>query len=174
MLGRNNKNQVEDVAVVNGGAAETAADVMETAAGDAAEQETVSGGADEDRAEKGPGWKYYLVYFAWYTLLFGLTAAAVFVWFWLKKRRFVWKTDGVNQHYYGLLFFARWGREVLQQFRETGVFRLPTFTLRMGYGGDLFTTLAYYVIGDPFSLPAVFLPEKYLLAFHDIMLMVRF
>ena len=174
MLGRNNKNQAEDAAVVNGGAAETAADVMETAAGDAAEQETVSGGADEDRAEKGPGWKYYLVYFAWYTLLFGLTAAAVFVWFWLKKRRFVWKTDGVNQHYYGLLFFARWGREVLQQFREAGVFRLPTFTLRMGYGGDLFTTLAYYVIGDPFSLPAVFLPEKYLLAFHDIMLMVRF
>ena len=204
----NMDSQKEIINTVNSNAAETAADVRETAAQDAAgqgtafdeaaagdrpeteaavtetetETETETGGgtirhedgADEDTEEKGPGWKYYLVYFAWYTLLFGVTAAAVFVWFWLKKRRFVWKSDGANQHYYGLLFFARWGKEVLQQFRETGVFRLPTFTLRMGYGGDLFTTLAYYVIGDPFSLPAVFVPEKYLLAFHDLMLLVRF
>ncbi|MBQ2640474.1 MAG: hypothetical protein IJG15_00580, partial [Lachnospiraceae bacterium] len=148
------KNQAEEIAAV-----------------DTAGQEDSAG---EETAEKGPGWKYYLVYFAWYTLLFGVTAAAVFVWFRLNRRHFVWNTDGVSQHYYGLLFFARWGREVLQQFRETGVFRLPTFTLRMGYGGDLFTTLAGCVIGDPFSLPAVFVPEKYLPAFHDIMLLVRF
>ncbi|MBQ2640533.1 MAG: YfhO family protein, partial [Lachnospiraceae bacterium] len=120
------------------------------------------------------GWKGYLAYFAGYTGLFCLTAAAVFVWFYLTKRRFVWTTDGVNQHYYGLVYFSRWGKEVIRQFRETGIFRLPTFSLRMGYGEDLLTTLAYYVIGDPFSLPAVFVPERYMLAYHDIMLLVRF
>ena len=132
--------------------------------------------AEEDRPaeRKRPDWKRYLVYFAGYTAVFCLLAAAVFVWFWIRKRRFVWKTDGINQHYYGLLFFARWGREVIRQFRETHVLRLPTFTMRMGYGEDLYTTLAYYVIGDPFNLPAVFVPEKYLLAFHDVMLMARF
>lgn len=63
---------------------------------------------------------------------------------------------------------------MLRQFRETQVLRIPAFTLRMGYGEDLYTTLAYYVIGDPFSLPAVFVPEQYLLLFHDLMLMARF
>lgn len=119
-------------------------------------------------------WKDYLVYYLGYTVLFGLMAAAVFIWFWVKRRRFVWQTDGVNQHYYGLVYFSRWGKEVLRQFRETGVLRLPTFSLRMGYGEDLYTTLAYYVIGDPFSLPAVFVPERFLLLFHDLMLLARF
>ena len=118
--------------------------------------------------------KKILVYFLGYTILFCAAAAAVFVWFWLRKRRFIWQTDGVNQHYYGLLYFAKWGKEVLRQFRETGVLRLPTYSLRMGYGEDIYTTLAYYVIGDPFSLPAVFVPEKYLMHFHDLMLMARF
>jgi len=118
--------------------------------------------------------KDYIVYYAAYTLLFALVAAAVFVWFWLKRKRFVWQTDGVNQHYYGLLYFARWGKEVLRNFQQTHSLRVPTFSLRIGYGEDLFTTLAYYVIGDPFSLPAVFVPERYLLHFHDLMLMARF
>ena len=132
-------------------------------------------GLKNERA--GEGWqraKKMLVYFLGYTVLFCAAAAAVFVWFWLRKRRFIWQTDGVNQHYYGLLYFSKWGKEVLRQFRETGVLRVPTFSLRMGYGEDLYTTLAYYVIGDPFSLPAVFVPEKYLMHFHDLMLMARF
>ena len=132
-------------------------------------------GLKNERA--GEGWqraKKMLVYFLGYTVLFCAAAAAVFVWFWLRKRRFIWQTDGVNQHYYGLLYFSKWGIEVLRQFRETGVLRVPTFSLRMGYGEDLYTTLAYYVIGDPFSLPAVFVPEKYLMHFHDLMLMARF
>ena len=43
----------------------------------------------------------------------------------------------------------------------------------MGFGSDLFTTLQYYVIGDPFSLPAVFVPQRYMLEFHDAMIVLR-
>ena len=135
------------------------------------EQDTAGGQAAAVMGEpekRSFGWKGYLLYYLGYTLLFGAVAASVFVWFFLKRRRFVWQTDGVNQHYYGLVYFSRWGKEVLRQFRETGSLQFPTFTLRMGYGGDLYTTLAYYVIGDPFSLPAVFVPEKYLLHYHDL------
>lgn len=70
--------------------------------------------------------------------------------------------------------FSHWGKEVLKNLLHTGKFRLPTFSLRMGYGEDLYTTLAYYVIGDPFCLPEVFLPEMYLLTYHDLNLIVRF
>lgn len=137
-------------------------------------QEAARTGSSGSAVQQDFGWKGYLLYYLGYTVLFGVMAAAVFVWLYLKKRRFVWQTDGVNQHYYGLLYFSKWGKEVLRNFRQTGTLRLPTFTLRMGYGGDLYTTLAYYVIGDPFSLPAVFVPEKYLIHFHDLMLLVRF
>ena len=92
-------------------------------------------GLKNERA--GEGWqraKKMLVYFLGYTVLFCAAAAAVFVWFWLRKRRFIWQTDGVNQHYYGLLYFSKWGKEVLRQFRETGVLRVPTFSLRMRTG----------------------------------------
>lgn len=126
------------------------------------------------KAGRWSGVKGVFVYLIGYTALFCVTAAGVFVWFYLNKRRFVWKTDGVNQHYYGLLYFSRWGKEVLRQFKETGVLKIPTFTLRMGYGEDLYTTLAYYVIGDPFIFPALFIPEKHLLLYHDLMLVVRF
>ena len=128
----------------------------------------------EETAKQSVGWKGYLLYYLIYTVCFCVMAAAVFVWLFLKKRRFIWQTDGVNQHYYGLLYFSKWGKEVLRNLRETGSLRFPTFSLRMGYGGDLYTTLAYYVIGDPFSLPAIFVPEKYLIHFHDLMLLARF
>ena len=116
--------------------------------------------AIEEQAKESFGWKGYLLYYFGYTLLFGVMAAAVFVWFFLKRRRFVWQTDGVNQHYYGLVYFSRWGKEVLRHFKETGALQFPTFTLRMGYGGDLYTTLAYYVIGDPFSSACCFCAGK--------------
>ena len=151
-------------------AAAPGAAVSETGAAETGAAERAAAGT----GEKPFGWKGILLYYVGYTALFCLMAAAVFVWFWLRKRRFVWQNDGINQHYYGLLYFSRWGKEVLRQFRETGVLRLPTFSLRMGYGEDLYTTLAYYVIGDPFSLPSIFVPEKYMLAFHDVMLLVRF
>ena len=57
-----------------------------------------------DGAEKNLGWKEYLLYYIAYTVLFAVTAATIFIWFYLKKRRFVWQTDGISQHYYGLLY----------------------------------------------------------------------
>ncbi len=53
------------------------------------------------------------------------------------------------------------------------LFLAPTFNMHMGFGSDLFTTLQYYVIGDPFSLPAVFVPQRYMLEFHDAMIVLR-
>ena len=84
----------------------------------------------------------------------------------------VWKGDGLSQHYVALCYYARWGRAVLRSILQ-GKPSFPTFNLHMGYGADLFTTLQYYVIGDPFSLPAVFVPQKHMLFFHDAMILLR-
>ena len=48
------------------------------------EQDTVGASAS---VKQGFGWKGYLLYHLSYTLLFGVMAAAVFVWLFLKKRQ---------------------------------------------------------------------------------------
>ena len=101
-----------------------------------------------------------------------LTCALVFRFFPAAGKRMVWKGDGLSQHYVALCYYARWGRAVLRSILQ-GKPSFPTFNLHMGYGADLFTTLQYYVIGDPFSLPAVFVPQKHMLFFHDAMILLR-
>ena len=107
-----------------------------------------------------------------YSILFILSGVLVFWHFPVAGKRMVWRGDGLSQHLTALCYYARWGRAVLKSILS-GQPAFPTFNLHMGYGSDLFTTLQYYVIGDPFSLPAVLVPQKHMLAFHDAMILVR-
>ena len=107
-----------------------------------------------------------------YTILFGLSALLAFHYFPETGKRMVWKRDGLTQHYVALRYYAVWARSVLRSLLA-GKPVFPTYNLHIGFGSDLFTTFQYYVIGDPFSLPAVLVPQKYLLAFHDAMILLR-
>ena len=114
----------------------------------------------------------YKIFLLAYTILFILSGVLVFGHFPMAGKRMVWKGDGLSQHFTALCYYARWGRAVLKSILS-GHPEFPTFNLHIGYGSDLFTTLQYYVIGDPFSLPAVLVPQKYMLVFHDAMIPVR-
>lgn len=107
-----------------------------------------------------------------YTIVFAIAAVSAFRFFPEHGKHMIWKQDGLTQHYTALCYFSRWGRSVLSSILH-GSPSFPTFNLHIGYGADLLTTLQYYVIGDPFSLPAVFVPQKYMLLFHDAMMILR-
>ena len=107
-----------------------------------------------------------------YSILFILSGVLIFRYFPMSGKKMVWKGDGLSQHYVALCYYARWGRAVLRSL-FSGHPAFPTLNLHMGYGSDLFTTLQYYVIGDPFSLPAVLVPQRHMLFFHDAMILVR-
>ena len=107
-----------------------------------------------------------------YTILFSVSAGAMLWYFSAAGKQMVWKGDGLSQHYLALCYYARWGKAVLVSLLS-GRSAFPTFNMHMGFGSDLFTTLQYYVIGDPFSLPAVFVPQRYMLEFHDAMIVLR-
>ena len=107
-----------------------------------------------------------------YTILFAVSGVVVFRYFPAEGRRMVWKGDGLSQHYVALCYYARWGKAVLKSLLA-GQPTFPTFNMHMGFGADLFTTLQYYVIGDPFSLPAVFVPQQHMRLFHDVMIILR-
>ena len=118
------------------------------------------------------GIKQRIRFLLFYTILFAVSGMAVFRYFPAEGRRMVWKGDGLSQHYVALCYYARWGKAVLKSLLA-GQPAFPTFNMHMGYGADLFTTLQYYVIGDPFSLPAVFVPQQHMRLFHDAMIILR-
>ncbi len=135
-------------------------------------------GTDEYRAvtrifmKKSRRIQQYKKFLLAYSILFILSGVLVFRYFPMSGKKMVWKGDGLSQHYVALCYYARWGRAVLKSL-FSGHPAFPTFNLHMGYGSDLFTTLQYYVIGDPFSLPAVLVPQRHMLFFHDAMILVR-
>ena len=112
------------------------------------------------------------VFLLLYTILFSVSAGVMLWYFSAAGKQMVWKGDGLSQHYLALCYYARWGKAVLGSLLS-GRPAFPTFNMHMGFGSDLFTTLQYYVIGDPFSLPAVFVPQRYMLEFHDAMIVLR-
>ncbi|SDL28988.1 membrane protein YfhO [Sarcina sp. DSM 11001] len=112
------------------------------------------------------------VFLLLYTILFSVSAGVMLWYFSAAGKQMVWKGDGLSQHYLALCYYARWGKAVLGSLLS-GRPAFPTFNMHMGFGSDLFTTLQYYVIGDPFSLPAVFVPQRYMLEFHDTMIVLR-
>ncbi len=102
---------------------------------------------------------YWLVY----SLMFIVMTGLIFWPFFKEGKSFIWigeAADGWTQHYTALVYFGRWLRDVAEQIFVEHSFDLPTYSFSIGYGSDLFTTLHYYVIGDPLDLLAVFVPSN--------------
>ncbi len=109
-----------------------------------------------------------------YTAVFLLLALLVFGRFALAGRTFIWKEDGYNQHFKALIYYSRWLKSYGRQILTQGIFSVPAFSLSLGYGSDLISTLHYYVIGDPLNLLSVLVPERFMAHFYDACILVRF
>lgn len=90
-----------------------------------------------------------------YTLAFTVIAALGFGVFGLANRTMIWYMDGVTQHYPVIL-------ELHRLLAKEGVGGLAGWSWTMGLGADKLTTLAYYVLGDPFAYVLALLPTKFL------------
>lgn len=94
--------------------------------------------------------KYYLVY----TIVFLLTAFAIFSIFLIRKRSFISLTDGYNQFYPAYVYIGNYLKEcIFSFFHNTPI---PIFDFSIGYGNDILTTLSYYGLGDIFNITAIF------------------
>ena len=100
--------------------------------------------------------KHYNSYFVMYTILFAALSILFFYGFWKAKLSFVWNVDGRTQH---ILFKHK--------------LEIPLWSFSIGYGSDIITTLHYYVIGDPLCLLSIFVPDRYMVHFYDIMILFR-
>ncbi|MCD7949338.1 MAG: YfhO family protein [Erysipelotrichaceae bacterium] len=98
----------------------------------------------------------------------------IFIIFFLNNRSFVWYLDGWKQHYKALVYYGNWLRTIINNIFINHTFEIPTYSFSIGYGSDIITTLQYYVIGDPLTIFAVFVPSKYMAYFYSFLVLVRF
>ena len=112
-------------------------------------------------------------YFAVYTAIFCLIAAAVFQTFWRHGITLIHVDDGWVQHYKALVYYAQWWRSILRTLFTQHRLVIPQWSASIGYGSDIITTLSYYVMGDPLNLLSVAVPTRYMAYCYSFLMVLR-
>lgn len=117
-----------------------------------------------------------LRYIGIYSLLVLVFCMLAFMCFIVRNRSFVWKGDsgdGLVQHFNALAYYGEYLRGIFGNFIENHRLEIPMWDLRLGYGSDIFTTLHYYVIGDPLNLLSIFVPADKTEYLYGALVLVR-
>lgn len=107
--------------------------------------------------------KYFLIY----TLLFAITFTTVFFWFFKDGRTLIYDGDGWTQHYKALVYYGKYLRSIIRELFSQHHLIIPDWDFSIGEGNDILATLHYYVIGDPFTLPAVCVPTRFMHLYYE-------
>lgn len=93
-----------------------------------------------------------LRFYLGYTILFGVLCILVFLPFLIYDKSFVWKNDGLSQHFNAFVYLGEYLRGILKTLFTEGRLVIPMWEFGIGYGADIITTLQYYVLGDPVAI----------------------
>lgn len=102
----------------------------------------------------------------WYTVAFAVLAALSFGVFALANRTLIWNMDGITQHYPVMI-------ELHRLLHQQGLAGLTGWSWTFGLGADKLTTLAYYVLGDPFAYVLALFPLRDLETGYGIFVVLR-
>lgn len=121
------------------------------------------------RSEKNKRIDFYIAY----TIAFSILCLAVYSFYMISGKSFVEHIDGIGQHYNSLVYFGDWVREIIKNLFAGNGLQVPVWNFGIGYGGDVITTLNYYVIGDPLDLLSILVPAKYTVYLYNALVIVR-
>lgn len=113
--------------------------------------------------------KYYLTF----TLIFIAMLPLIYYSFLANQKSLVWNRDALRQHYNSLVYFGKWGRQIIKNIFLSHKFEIPLWDFHIGYGSDIITTFHYYVIGDPLSLFSIFVPSRYTEYLYGTLILLR-
>lgn len=122
--------------------------------------------ASSSRKER---FRFYLIY----TGVFAVVSLLVYAPFWMSGKTMVWRTDGLAQHYNAFVYLGIYLRDILQTLITQHQLVLPMWEFGLGYGGDIVTTLQYYVLGDPFALVSAVTPSAFAGEVYSLLIVLR-
>ena len=113
-----------------------------------------------------------------YSIMFMITCFIVYFLHLVYGKSFIYAGnsmagDGLVQHYTALAYYGEWLRTIVRNIFVEHRFSIPTWDLSIGLGGDVISTLNYYVLGDPLNLSAVFVPVCYTEILYNALVLVR-
>ena len=114
-----------------------------------------------------------ITYFLKYSLLFVISALVSYALFIYYGKGFVAKGDGLRQHYMSLIYYARYIRTIAGNIFIDHKLNIPTYTFGIGYGGDIVSTLSYYVLGNPITILSALVPDKWMHIFYYAVIFLR-
>lgn len=111
-------------------------------------------------------------YLSIYTVIFCFLSIAVFFVFLKNGVHFISNEDGINQHLKAYIFYGEYLRTIVKNI-VSGNFTVPQWSYAIGEGADIIQTFSYYVIGDIFALPTIFIPSNYMYLYYDFSVLFR-
>ncbi|HGF8160573.1 TPA: YfhO family protein [Enterococcus faecium] len=114
--------------------------------------------------------------FTYYSILsicLWVVIVSLYMWWPIAGKAPVELWDGQSQHFVSFVYFGEYIREIIKNILIDHNFSIPTYDFSIGYGQDILGTLHYYIIGDPFSLLAVFAKPKYAEFAFSLAIMLR-
>lgn len=78
------------------------------------------------------GWKFFLFYIMHYTILFLILAQFIFLPYLEAEKGFIWRNDGLPQHFMRLLYISGTFRESVRSFLSGGGWSIPLYEFRSG------------------------------------------
>ena len=111
-------------------------------------------------------------FFVCFTLIFAVAALASFSPFIIFKTSLVWENEGLSQYYTALIYWGKYLRTLAKNLL-TGQLVLPQYDFSLGLGGDVLSTLGFYVAGDPFALLSAAVPSRFEAYFASLLAVLR-
>ena len=105
-----------------------------------------------------------------YTLLFLLCLAELM--YLMRDRSFIRKADANHQHYQAVVFYGWWLRQGIKRILSGRGSFLP-WSLKIGLGADVVTTLHYYALGDPLMLLSALFTRHTAESFYSFIVVFR-
>ncbi len=112
-------------------------------------------------------------YYTIYTLLFIAMALCIFGQFIYYGKAMIEYHDALHQYYASFEYFSDYMQDIFRTLFTTGHLEIPLWDFNIGMGGDVLTSLNYYVIGDPLNLIAVFFKNEQLELVFQLLILFR-
>lgn len=120
-----------------------------------------------NQVKSGSRRKEIVKYLMWYTILFGVTAGGIFIWFFLENKSFCWTTDAVSQYVPKAYYFIRKTWEMITGLIK-GTGGLSTYDFQLGMGNSIPLHM------EPLYWVYLFFPPKYIETAFGCVLFLRF
>ena len=104
-----------------------------------------------------------------YTIGFTIIAIAIFFEFIITNKSFVWKPDGLKQHYAILYNY----NVIIRNFLKNVTNGFPMISWHMGLGLDVIGQYSYYILGDIFAYISLIFPMKNLNIAYNALIVLR-